>query len=128
MFEIALSKELNTIFLLDVRLQGPSDFADVDMILDTDAAYCMISWNVASSLGYQPDKGKTISILTANGYIQAPVVTLSKIIVHDVVVNSVPVICHDILGSVEVRGILGLNFLKHVRTVVDYRALRLEIS
>jgi hypothetical protein len=40
----------------------------------------------------------------------------------------VEVICHDIPGMTGIRGLLGLSFLKHFRTVVDYRQGFIEIS
>jgi len=42
--------------------------------------------------------------------------------------SNVEIICHDIPELAGIRGLLGLSFLKHFRTVIDYKAGYLEVS
>ena len=42
--------------------------------------------------------------------------------------KGVEVICHDIPELAGIRGLLGLSFLRHFRTVIDYQQGYLEIS
>jgi len=98
------------------------------MILDTGAAYTMISWDIAKDIGYDPAGSlKRTSIVTANGIIEVPLLKVQKITVKDIAVKNVEVICHNIPEVVGIEGLLGLSFLKEFRTLIDYRKKILEI-
>lgn len=113
----------------NVKVIGPQGFARVDLILDTGAALTVLSWSVLKVVGYDPavapERHETI---TANGVIEVPKLRVQGIAVGDVEVGDVEVICHDIPELAGIRGLLGLSFLKHFRTVIDYREGYLEIS
>ena len=128
MFEIILKKESNSLIVGRIVLTGPRGPLDANLLLDTGAGYSMISWNVAAILGYDVSKSKTVAILTANGRIDAPIIYLNSIAAGDVIVEHIPVICHDIPDITEIVGLLGLNFLEHVCTTIDYRKLMLRIE
>lgn len=111
-----------------VKIEGPKTFREIDMILDTGAAYTMISWDIAKDIGYDPaGSRKRTSIVTANGIIEVPLLKVKKIIVKDIAVKNVEVICHNIPEVVGIEGLLGLSFLKEFRTLIDYRKKILEI-
>ncbi len=127
--KIKLAKEAGGIVLPQVELAGPKNTLRVDLILDTGAAYTMISWDTAITLGYDPArKSKQLPIVTANGKIHVPLISIHEITIQDITAKNVPVICHDIPEMIEVSGLLGLSFLKNFRTVVDYRSLILQIE
>lgn len=113
----------------NVKVLGPQGFARMDLILDTGAALTVLSWSVLKVIGYDPavapERQETI---TANGVIEVPKLRLSSIAVGDAEVQDIEVICHDIPELAGIRGLLGLSFLKHFRTVIDYRGGYLEIS
>lgn len=67
-------------------------------------------------------------IITANGIIEVPKLQVESITVGDAEAREVDVICHDIPELAGIRGLLGLSFLKHFRTVIDYRQGYFEIS
>ena len=128
--KIKLAKEAAGIIVPRVKLGGSGRSSlMVDLILDTGAAYTMISWDTALALGKNPAKtSRTIPIVTANGIIHAPIITLHSISIQDVTARNVPVICHNIPEMIEVSGLLGLTFLKNFRTTVDYRLGALSIE
>jgi clan AA aspartic protease (TIGR02281 family) len=101
----------------------------VDLILDTGAAYNLISRDTALTLGFDlKSRRRSVPIVTANGIVRAPLVFLKRIAIGDAVATGVAAICHDIPEIVETSGLLGLSFLKNFRTVIDYRTLTLEIA
>ena len=113
----------------NVKVLGPQGFARMDLILDTGAALTVLSWSVLKVIGYDPavapERQETI---TANGVIEVPKLRVQSITVGAAEARDVEVICHDIPELAGIRGLLGLSFLKHFKTVVDYRGGYLEIS
>ena len=127
--ESKLKKEAGGIIVPRVKLVGPKRAIFVDLILDTGAAYTMITWDTAGALGYDPaSESGRLPIVTANGQIHVPLISLRKISITDISARNIAVICHDIPEMIEASGLLGLSFLKYFRTTIDYRSLRLKIS
>ena len=112
-----------------VEFHGPTGVREIDMILDTGAVYTVIAWDVAKDIGYDPAVSLLrMPIVTANGVIEAPMITVDAIQVAELRVQNVEVICHDIPEIAGIEGLLGLSFLRHFRTVVDYTTGNLEIT
>lgn len=99
------------------------------MVLDTGAVYTVIAWDVAKDIGYDPAiSERRMPIITANGVIEAPLITVQSVHITSLGAESVEVICHDIPEITGIEGLLGLSFLKHFRTLIDYTAGVLEIT
>ena len=60
--------------------------------------------------------------------IEVPKLRVESMTVEEAEAREVEVICHDIPELAGIRGLLGLSFLKHFRSVMDYREGYLEIS
>ena len=124
-----LSKEAAGIIIPKIEIVGPFGAMQVNMILDTGAAYTMIDRTTVEKVGYKSGSVvKKVQIVTANGKIWVPFVYIQRIAVEDVSVHHIPAIIHDIPGAVDIEGLLGLSFLKHFRTVIDYHKLTLHIA
>jgi predicted aspartyl protease len=67
-------------------------------------------------------------IITANRVIEAPLITVASIQMADIRAEAVDAICHDIPEITGIEGLLGLSFLKHFRTSIDYTMGVLEIT
>jgi clan AA aspartic protease (TIGR02281 family) len=112
----------------NVKLTGPKGMIGVDLILDTGAALTALSWSVLKVVGYDPAVvAERQEIITANGVIEAPKLQVGSIAIGEMEARDVEVVCHDIPELAGIRGLLGLSFLKHFRTVIDYRQGYLEI-
>lgn len=117
------------IILRRVRVNGPSHQREIDMILDTGAVYTVIAWDVAKDIGYDPAVSeRRTPIITANGVIEVPLITVESIEVAELKAEVVDVICHDIPETASIEGLLGLSFLRRFRTLLDYPADVLEIT
>jgi len=98
-------------------------------LLDTGAVCTMIAWDVAKDIGYDPAVApRRTSIVTANGVVDVPVITVAAVTLGDVCAENVEVVVHDIPEIADIQGLLGLSFLRHCRTVIDYAAGSLEIT
>lgn len=117
------------IILRRVKIEGPLGYREIDMILDSGAMYSSISWDVAKDIGYDPAVSlRRTPVITANGVIEVPLLTITRISMGELEAKNVDVICHDIPEIVEIEGLLGLSFLKNFRTVLDYKTGTLEID
>lgn len=113
----------------NVKIVGPKGLVRVDLIFDTGAAFTALSWSVLKVIGYDPAVvPERQEIITANGVIEVPKLRVDSIAVRDTEAREVEVICHDIPELAGIRGLLGLSFLKHFRTVIDYKQGYLELS
>jgi len=94
--------------------------ASASFVVDTGASYTMISRAVARELAF--DLGTplpTIPFQTANGVIQAPLISLEWIDVGGMKVKDLTVAVHDVFPDPSISGLLGLNFLSNFRLDID---------
>lgn len=112
-----------------VEIGGPVGVREIDVILDTGAVYTVIAWDVAKDIGYDPAiSDRRTPIITANGVIEAPLITVERIQLAELGAEAVDVVCHDIPELAGIEGLLGLSFLQHFRTLIDYTTGVLEIT
>jgi clan AA aspartic protease (TIGR02281 family) len=117
------------IVIRNAKITGPKGSVKVDLILDSGAVFTVLSWPILKIVGYDPAVvSERQEIVTANGVIEVPKLSVKSITIGDAEAREVEVVCHDIPELVGIRGLLGLSFLKHFRTVMDYREGYLEIS
>jgi clan AA aspartic protease (TIGR02281 family) len=117
------------IVLRRVKVIGPAGIREMDAVLDTGAVYTVIAWDVAKDIGYDPAiSERRMPIVTANGVIEAPLITIASIQMADLRADAIDVICHDIPEVTGIEGLLGLSFLKHFRTSIDFTTMVLEID
>jgi len=117
------------IILRRVEIHGPAGVREIDVILDTGAVYTVIAWDVARDIGYDPAiSRRRTPIVTANGVIEAPLITVERIRWGELEAEAVDVVCHDIPELAGIEGLLGISFLRHFRTLIDYTTGVLEIT
>ncbi len=89
-------------------------------VVDTGASYTMISSAVAKELDIDTEQNsRTAPFQTANGIIQAPLVSLESISVGGMEIRNLTAAVHDVLADSRVAGLLGLNFLSNFRMDID---------
>ncbi len=89
-------------------------------VVDTGASYTMISSAVAKELDIDTEQNRrTAPFQTANGVIQAPLVSLDSITVGGMEIRNLTAAVHDVLADSRVAGLLGLNFLSNFRMDID---------
>ena len=97
-----------------------NDLTQADFILDTGATYTVISSDVAHRVNIDLDKSyPKVRLQTANGIIDAPLVTLESVDINGMRVADVTAAVHDFSHDGSVSGLLGLNFLNHFRMNLD---------
>ena len=98
-------------------------------IVDTGATYSVITPQLAKALGVQINsKTQRIPILTANGWIQAPIVSLDHMSIGNVEVSNIQAVVQDLGGDPQLSGLLGMNFFKDIELTIRRDKLILRIS
>ena len=89
-------------------------------IVDTGASYTMISSATAKELAIDNDANpRTVPFQTANGLIQAPLISLDSIMVAGMEIKNLTAAVHDVIPDGKIAGLLGLNFLSNFRLDID---------
>jgi clan AA aspartic protease (TIGR02281 family) len=107
----------NSVIIIQVTInnQIKSSFA-----VDTGASYTVISPEVVKTLNLTPNPEiPPITLQTANGRIQAPLVNLDSITIGNLITHNVTAAIHDLHDSSNMAGLLGLNFLNRFKVTVD---------
>lgn len=98
-------------------------------IVDTGATYTVITPRMAKKLNVNITKDTPkISIVTANGIVKAPKVTVDSVTIGDVTVDNVEVIVKDLGGDILLGGLLGMNFFRNMDLTVKRDKLVLGVE
>jgi predicted aspartyl protease len=109
--------------VVPTRLYGRGRDAIVRLALDTGATSSMINWDVAVLLGYDPASEKErIQVTTGSGVEFAPRIVVKQMEIPGRHLENFPVLCHTLPPSATVDGLLGLDFFRGVRLVIDLQA------
>ena len=82
-----------------------------------------------SLLGYDPAAvPERVQMTTGSSVEFAPQVAIKKIEALGQERESLPVICHTLPPSATVAGVLGLDFLRGLRVVIDFRSGLLTVD
>jgi clan AA aspartic protease (TIGR02281 family) len=111
-----------------VEVVGPRTSRVITRVLDTGAVHTVIPIETALVIGYDPAKLKRhIEVVTASGVVLAPLLRIHALRCLGQTVRNPQVLCHDLPAQSPVKGLLGLNFLRHVNVHLNFRSKRLEL-
>jgi clan AA aspartic protease (TIGR02281 family) len=97
-----------------------NDQRTAKFVVDTGASYTLISKALAGELSIEVGANtKMLPFQTANGLVNAPVISLNSIMVGGMEVRDLPAAVHDAVPDPQVAGLLGLNFLSNFRMDID---------
>ena len=110
------------LIVIPTRVYGKQDDTIVRLALDTGATSSVINWDVAMLLGYDPASEKErVQITTGSGVEFAPRITVKKIEVMRKSLDNFPMLCHTLPPSATVDGLLGLDFFRGKRLLLDFK-------
>ena len=119
-FAMKISFQNSSLITIPVILFGTRKTI-ITMALDTGATYTMIPWKVAQALGFQPERtGPKINITTASSTEQAPLVTISRLLVFKHMVSNIEAVVHDLPPTSRIDGLLGLNAMRALKVKIDF--------
>ena len=99
------------------------------MAFDTGARLTVIAPELAALLGFEPEMLEpTVTVTGVTGAAPAALLRVASVSVLGLEVKSLRVICHALPPRLELQGILGLNFLKHFKIVIDNETETLTLT
>ena len=111
------------LIVVQTILTGPSRDAVANLALDTGAVMTVLARRFFQILGYDPSSiVERVPITTGSGVEFVPEITVARIQALGHEHTSFPVLCHTLPPSATVDGVLGLDFLRDKRLVLDFRA------
>ncbi|MDX2085464.1 MAG: retropepsin-like aspartic protease [Candidatus Melainabacteria bacterium] len=98
-------------------------------LVDTGATYTVITPRLAKKLGVviTPETPR-VSIITANGVVKAPKVTLKNVMIGEVQVQQVTAVVQDLGHDVLLSGLLGMNFFDGLELTVKRDKLIIGVN
>jgi predicted aspartyl protease len=108
-----------------VRITGPKCSLDLTLFLDTGATHTMIDPGALAAVGYTvANLGRSTKLITVDGEVERPFVRVQSLSALDQSRAPLPVIAHriDKQGKLGVSGLLGLDFLRRRRLLIDFRS------
>lgn len=98
-------------------------------LIDTGATYTVITPRLAQKLNITvtPDMPK-IAIVTANGVVKAPIVTIDSVMIGEVEVKNVKAIVQPLGDDILLAGLLGMNFFQGMDMAVKRDKLILSVN
>jgi hypothetical protein len=117
------------LIVLNAKIFGPSGIAEVRMALDTGATTSLINTALLVSIGFDPTlEPNRLQVSTGSSVEYLPLVKLKKIVALKQEHNAFPVLCHTLPPSTSVDGLLGLDFFRDQKLVIDFRAGKIELD
>jgi predicted aspartyl protease len=110
------------------EITGPSGTAILRLALDTGATVTLVNTGMLVALGYDPSSAPDrMQVTTGSGVEYAPRVEVRRIRALGRVRTRMPVLAHTLPTSASVDGLLGLDFLRGKRLVIDFRERRVQL-
>ena len=117
------------LIVVPTRLWGPTGDTVVRLALDTGATRSLVSWDVIVFLGYDPAiVPERIQMTTGSGVEFVPRIVLQKIEALGQERQDFPMLCHTLPPNATVDGVLGLDFFRGWKLIVDFRAGQVTIE
>ena len=111
------------LIVVQTTLVGPYGNAVASLALDTGAIMTVVNTRFLLRLGYDPSvASEYVQMTTGSGVELVPEIILSRLEALEQARNNFPILCHSLPPSATVDGVLGLDFLRGNRLILDFRA------
>lgn len=117
------------LIIVPTKLTGPSGDVLVRLALDTGATTTLIGWARAVLVGCDPAAAtERMEVTTASGLEFMPRIRLHAVRALGRERTDFPVLCHTLPPSATVDGVLGLDFLRGARVLLDFVKGTIEVQ
>jgi len=120
-------KSDSIIILADVWVEGPQGKRGIKMAIDTGSTYTIIPAAIAEAVGCNLKRSKNfVTLVTASGVEKAPVVKV-KLQIWGKEIENIKVAAHDLPAQSYVDGLLGIDALRLLKAVIDFKHSTIEL-
>jgi predicted aspartyl protease len=111
------------------ELRGPSGEAILRLALDTGATRTTINAAMLTAIGYDPALSpERFQVTMGSGVEYVPRIVVEKMSVLGQVKTDVSVLCHTLPPSAGVDGVLGVDFFRKRRLIIDFSTGTIEVD
>lgn len=108
---------------------GPAGSVVLRLALDTGATATMINAGPLVAIGYDPSLSpQRVQVTTGSGVEYVPQVQIARLKSLGQERMNFPILCHTLPPSASIDGLLGLDFLRGQKLVVDFREGRVSLA
>ena len=116
------------LIIVPTRLWGPSGDTLIRLALDTGATASMFNWDLAVLLGYDPAvTPNRVQMTTGSGVEFVPVIFIEKIQALNLIKKDFSILCHTLPPSATVDGVLGLDFFRSTKLIIDFNEGQVDV-
>jgi len=113
-------KKSGSLYYTKAAVKGATGVLNVDLLIDTGATYTILPVESLDMYGYDiASFDETVRLATASGIILAPKIKVKWIQSLGCKFDSFPVVAYTLPPEMYFKGILGMDFLKNARAVIN---------
>lgn len=101
---------------------------DAKLILDTDASYVTLPWNMVINMSIPIDPNNTVLLTSVSTVETTPKIIIPEMSILGKRVKNVEAIIKDLPQETPADGLLGLSFLKYFKLTIDFKKGILELT
>ena len=116
------------LFFTRAALKQQDQVRVAKLLVDCGASQVILSWATLIALKLDPAASQIRRpIVTANGLVYLPEVTLDEFHAFGQRFLQLPVLAHNIPLGTQVNGVLGMNFLRRFDTCLNFKQATMQI-
>lgn len=117
------------LIVVQAELWGPEGSTILRLALDTGAMTTLINATPLSWVGYDPALSPDrVQLTTGSGVEFAPLITVERIDALGQSRTNHVIVCHTLPPSANVDGLLGVDFRRENRVVIDFRKGEITVA
>ena len=115
--------------IVNAEVFGPSGSVVLRLALDTGATATMINAGPLVAIGYDPSLApQRVQVTTGSGVEYVPRVQIARLKSQGQERMNFPALCHTLPPSASIDGLLGLDFLRGQKLIIDFRQGQLSLT
>jgi len=116
------------LIIVRTQLVGPSSTAILRLALDTGATRTLVNTRILTTIGCDPGLAEErVEVTTGSGVEYSPLVPVDHMTCLGIQRTDMMVLSHTLPPSTGIDGLLGLDFLRGFRLVIDFHNGSIEL-
>jgi len=127
MTSYSLEKHWNLLFTR-CAVRGVQGVITLRLLIDTGSTYTILPVEALESIGFNPAGSKDkVRITTASGFLVAPRIKVNELCIFGKVLKNFSVVCYTLPEGIFADGLVGMDLLTEMETVIDIKIGKIQI-